>query len=287
MKNVKSNLGSFAQAKNAVGFFSTKLQAKRHSLLAITLILTVMVLSMCSKKAEAQESKKSSATGSAKTEAYNSESDFQIDWDENVKDGIVIVKYIGINNVVNIPPRIQNSPVTRIGYHAFKDNKNITSVTIPYGVISIDIASFENCTSLTNVTIPDSVTDIQKSAFSQCTSLTSITIPNSVTVILDFTFSYCTSLTSITIPDSVTRIYDYAFRYCTSLTNITIPKSVTDIGQSAFTGYTGLTVTIEGKDVGISSTAFGGTDLPEKYRASDGGPGTYKRFAGGTTWKKQ
>jgi len=28
-------------------------------------------------------------------------------------------------------------------------------------------------------------------------------------------------------------------------------------------------------------------DLHTKYFASDGGPGTYKRFANGTTWKKQ
>jgi len=28
-------------------------------------------------------------------------------------------------------------------------------------------------------------------------------------------------------------------------------------------------------------------DLRDKYLASDGGPGTYKRFAGGGVWKKQ
>jgi len=27
--------------------------------------------------------------------------------------------------------------------------------------------------------------------------------------------------------------------------------------------------------------------LRDKYFAKDGGPGTYKRFAGGTTWRKQ
>jgi len=27
--------------------------------------------------------------------------------------------------------------------------------------------------------------------------------------------------------------------------------------------------------------------LQDTYRARDGGPGTYKRFAGGSTWKKQ
>jgi len=281
--------------------------------LCIALIITAMVLSMCSKKAEAQESKKSSAAGSAKTGAYNSESDFQIDWDKNVKDGIVIAKYIGTNSEVNIPPSIQNSPVTGIGDKAFFENKIITKVTIPNGVTSIGFGVFYGCISLTNVTIPNSVTSIglsafQKSgitsitipnsvtsigsrAFMECTSLTSVTIGNSVTVIEKWAFSSCSSLTSLTIGNSVTRIDDYAFQNCTILANVTIPKSVTSIGQSAFYGFTGLTVTFEGNVNIESNSAFGFdgavTDLGDKYRASDGGPGTYKRFAGGRTWKKQ
>jgi len=113
MKNVKTNV------------------EKRRSLLAIALIVTAMLLQGCSKKAEAQESKGGSAAGNAKTGAYNSESDFQIDWDKNVKDGVIITKYIGTKNEVNIPPSIQNNPVTGIGREAFRYNKNITRVTIP------------------------------------------------------------------------------------------------------------------------------------------------------------
>ena len=45
MKNINSNVGSFAQAKKAVGFFSTKLQAKRRSLLAIIALVAVIVFS--------------------------------------------------------------------------------------------------------------------------------------------------------------------------------------------------------------------------------------------------
>ena len=94
--------------------------------------------------------------------------------------------------------------------------------------------AFSGCTNLTSVTIPDSVTTIEWGAFSGCTSLTSVTIPDSVTTIGDSAFRDCTSLTSVTIPDSVTTIGDYAFWGCSSLTSVTIPDSVTTIGEDAF-----------------------------------------------------
>jgi len=245
---------------------------------------------------------------------YNPESDFKIDWDKDIKDGVVITGYIGTRREVSIPPKIQNNPVTRIE-SAFENNKNITKVTIPNSVTNIEwgafagctnltsitipnsvtniSGAFSGCTSLTSITIPNSVTTIGNNAFSGCTSLTSITIPNSVTTIGNNAFSDCTSLTSITIPNSVTSIKDLAFSNCKRPTSITIPDSVTEIGYAAFSGCTSLTsVTFQGK---IDSnkfyyhsyySVFPG-DLRDKYLASDGGPGTYKRFAGGETWKKQ
>ena len=74
--------------------------------------------------------------------------------------------------------------------------------------------------NLTNVTIPGSITSIDSSAFSGCSNLTSITIPNSVTSIGEYVFHNCTNLTSVTIPDGVTSIGRYAFRDCSSLTSI-------------------------------------------------------------------
>jgi hypothetical protein len=61
MKNKKTNVGSFAIAK---------LQAKRRSLFAIALIIMAII------PVYAQQ--------------YDSENDFKIDWDPNVKDGAVI-----------------------------------------------------------------------------------------------------------------------------------------------------------------------------------------------------
>ena len=98
-------------------------------------------------------------------------------------------------------------------------------VVIPDSVISIGYRAFYECENLTSITIPDSVTSIGDCAFSDCTSLTSITIPDSVTSVGDCAFSDCTSLTSITIPDSVISIGERAFEDCTSLTSIKIAAS--------------------------------------------------------------
>jgi len=164
---------------------------------------------------------------------YDSEKDFQIDRDRdaNVKDGVVITKYLGTKKEVRIPPAIQNYPVTGIGREAFAENKNITSVTIP-----------------------SSVTTIGSKAFWNCTSLASVTIPNSVTTIGEMAFFWCTSLASVTFQG-------------------TIPAG------------------------NFSSDAFGGDrngrqlngDLRDKYLASNGGPGTYRRLVVGEAgvWKKQ
>jgi len=218
---------------------------------------------------------------------YDSEKDFQIDWDKNVEGGVIITQYIGAKKEVRIPPSIQNNPVTGIGNNAFEYNGNITRVIIPNSVTSIGDGAFSGCDKLTSVIIPDSVTYL--SGFNLCTSLKSITIPNSVTSIGSAAFYTCRSLTSVTIGNSVTSIGRVAFYNCRSLTSVTIPNSVTSIDEQAFDGCTKLTnvifqSTIPSKD--FYYNAFPG-DLCTKYLASDGGPGTYKRFANGDVWKKQ
>ena len=118
---------------------------------------------------------------------------------------------------ITIPSKIDEKSVTSIGYVAFRD-----------------------CTNLTSITIPDSVTRIGSMAFRDCTGLTSITLSNSVTSIGDWAFWGCTGLTSITIPDSVTSIGIWAFLGCTGLTSITLGNNVTSIREGVFDGCTGL-----------------------------------------------
>ena len=132
-----------------------------------------------------------------RAQQYNAESDFQVilrDGDRSVE----IIDYFGNRQVVNIPPRINGLPVTRIRQGAFR-SKSITSVTIPTGVTSIGQGAFYQCMSLTSITIPSGVTAIEKEAFYQCTKLSSITIPSSVSSIGDSAFFFWSPTQTIII----------------------------------------------------------------------------------------
>lgn len=127
-----------------------------------------------------------------------------------------------------------------IGNDAFKDCHDLTSVTIPYGVVNIQIGAFYNCSALKSIIIPNSVKSIRSSAFFGCTGLTSITIPDSVTLLEWYALSNCTALTDVTLGNGITNILPSLFEGCSSLTNVTIPNNVTSIGESAFEGCTNL-----------------------------------------------
>ena len=131
--------------------------------------------------------------------------------------------------VVVIPYTIGGIPVEHIGYALFY-NMDITSITIPDSVTTIDTNAFRY-NHLTSITIPDSVTIIGDFAFDN-NYLTDITIPDSVITIGKGAFSN-NELISVIITDSVTTIGDHAFQ-ANYLTNITIPNSVTTIGDYAF-----------------------------------------------------
>ena len=107
-----------------------------------------------------------------------------------IKDGTVSITGCDkkASGELTIPATIEGKTVTRIGDEALRNCSSLTSITIPDGVIGIEVWAFANCSSLTSITIPDSVTSIGEGAFSECTSLTNITIPDSVTTIENFAF---------------------------------------------------------------------------------------------------
>ena len=108
--------------------------------------------------------------------------------------------YTGTATEVVIPAEVTHEDntykVTAIGYSAFWNNSDLTSVTIPEGVTRIEAIAFGSCTSLKSVTIPEGVTIIDGSAFSGCTSLTSVSLPASLTM-CDQSF-YGLNLTKVT-----------------------------------------------------------------------------------------
>ena len=112
--------------------------------------------------------------------------------------------------------------------------KSIKAAVISEGVSLLGNGLFYGCSNLTMVSLPKTLKSIEYDVFSYCSSLEDITIPDSVTSIGDNAFRDCSGLTSVDIPDFVTSIGDSAFFRCESLTSVDIPNFVTSIGVSAF-----------------------------------------------------
>ena len=126
--------------------------------------------------------------------------------------------------------------VTEIGENAFKDCNNLSSVTIPNTVKTIENWAFYRCYGLKTITIPNSVERILYGAFEDCSGLESITIPEGVTYLDNCVFEGCDALTSITIPQSVTSISYGLFMYCDNLTTVSLPNTIAEVDLSAFEG---------------------------------------------------
>lgn len=179
-----------------------------------------------------------------------------------------------ISGDVVIPDTIEGCPVTSIGFFAFEECDNVTSITIPECITFIDSNAFYGCSRISEVYyggndaawgwfsddsgLPESCTVYfekdselidyfrysitnNEVTITDCSTTISgdVAIPDiiegyPVTKINQQAFYNCKRLTGLIIPDSVTIIDDAAFWYCESLTNITIPKNTISIGECAF-----------------------------------------------------
>ncbi|MDR0388480.1 MAG: leucine-rich repeat protein [Spirochaetaceae bacterium] len=100
------------------------------------------------------------------------------DFEYTVKDGeITILGFTDITaDMVIIPARIQELPVTGIGDHAFRQYSSLESIVIPAGVKSIGPHAFERCSGLLSITLPEELTELGYNAFSGCTGLREVTL---------------------------------------------------------------------------------------------------------------
>ena len=143
-----------------------------------------------------------------------------------------LMKYIGKGGAIELP-KLEGKEY-EIFENAFRENANVTNVTIPDCVTKIGRSVFMNCTSLESVIIGNSVKEIGTAAFYNCEALESVIIGNSVNAIYGSVFQNCESLTKINIPDSVTTMGGYVFSNCRSLRKIVIPDSVKVLLGAAF-----------------------------------------------------
>lgn len=147
--------------------------------------------------------------------------------------------------------------VTNICLYAFEGCDNLTDITMPNSLKSIESGAFKDCKSLHNVIIPNSVTHMDTGVFSGCISLTSVRLSNSITNIPQYTFSNCKKLIQVEIPHGITGIGFQAFSSCEKLSTISIPNSVTWLEDGVFRDLNGLkSITIPGSIKNIPDSAF-------------------------------
>ena len=145
-----------------------------------------------------------------------------------------LVGYLGNNEDITIPEKLSSDDlskevnITTISSSAFRSNKTIKTVDMPY-IIDLEEYAFSSCSNLISVNIPK-VTNLKKYIFNYSQKLNSVNMPN-VTTIESGAFGYCKALLNIDL-SQVTSIGYGAFE-SSGLKSVYIPK-ITVLENSVF-----------------------------------------------------
>lgn len=168
-----------------------------------------------------------------------------------------ITKYSG---KVTIPSSVSYNEksynVTGIGEFAFKKCSDLTSVSLPMGINTIDNYAFYGCSGLLTLTLPGSTKTIGSSAFDGCSNLKTITLSDSLETIGSCAFWNCSNLSTLNIPKSVTSIGYLAFFSCTSISSFTVDNENTSFLSNEGSLYnSSMTVLIQARGSSLKTTA--------------------------------
>ncbi len=101
------------------------------------------------------------------------------------------------------------SGVNVISSNAFYGCTSIPSVVISEGVGSIGFEAFRDCYNMSSVLIPSTVASIGEYAFYNCSSLKDVVLPEGLTILKREVFRYCSSLFSLELPSTIEDISPY------------------------------------------------------------------------------
>ncbi len=120
--------------------------------------------------------------------------------------------------------------------------QELTEVSIPatvkfddesYHVTAIGNNAFMNCNNLTSVTLPNGLVSIGKNAF-RSTKIKEITFPTALKSIGEYAFYYCSQIRTVILPEGLESIGSYSFNYVSNLKKVVLPSTLKSIGDNAF-----------------------------------------------------
>lgn len=158
------------------------------------------------------------------------------------KDGVLYRKNDDGSLTVSIVPNALEGDITipenckNIDAYPYSfGNRNITSLTIPETLETLNVNAFGNCNKLKTVNwnAINATLSYEGSAFSSCSGLTTVNIGDKVESIPAYLFNYCRNLRYVDLAN-VRSIGNYSFGNCYSLKEITIPATVSEAATYAF-----------------------------------------------------
>lgn len=123
-----------------------------------------------------------------------------------------------------IPATVKNGEKTyrviKIGSKAFYNDRELTSIVLPEGIMIIDDGAFTRCSKLVSINFPKSLVNInngkystQSGPFQECTGLKTVVIPSNVKKIGYLAFYGCSNLMEVFVLGAPS-IDGLAFSYC-------------------------------------------------------------------------
>jgi hypothetical protein len=129
------------------------------------------------------------------------------------KEGLVLLNYLGSDEVVVLPETINGRPITNISKYTFANRDDIKAIRLS-----------------------DSVTEISEMVFTNNEGIELFASGSGLEIIGDSAFLNCISLREVRLNEGLKSIDIQAFSFCTSLDSISIPSSVDELAKTPFSG---------------------------------------------------
>jgi hypothetical protein len=186
-------------------------------------------------------------------------------------DHVIITGFTGeLAGPLVIPSIIGGKPVRVIADAAFQARENITSLSIPSGVISVGGFSFQNCTALASIALPPSLSSIGDHAFGGCSALNSVEFTGSNLNLGQWAFGYC-GLESVVFGNEAVSLGQWAFGDCDALATVSFGIGSYSMANWAFGDCDALASVSFGDGIyNLGDWTFGDCDALASVSLGDG-----------------